>query len=269
MLHIQPRKRSKIRSFFGIKTYSFLKHFYWIKNSNKFSNGKSEVDLPYVIFSHKTPLLRLLKDVDMLYQHNKIQNLKIATKKIDGLVITPGQTFSFWKCIGSLTKRKGYLEGIELYYGKFRPGIGGGLCQLSNLLYWMFLHSPLIVTERHRHSYDVFPDIQRKLPFGSGATCYYPFMDLEVMNASDQEFQIRLKVTDESLEGEIRSRSPLDVEYEVQEKDHHFKPEFWGGYSRNNQIIRNTYKNKVLIKTETIAENRAMCMYEPFLGENK
>ena len=45
---------------------------------------------------------------------------------------------------------------------------GGGLCQLSNLIYWMTLHTPLTITERYRHSYDVFPDSNRTQPFGSG-----------------------------------------------------------------------------------------------------
>ena len=45
---------------------------------------------------------------------------------------------------------------MVLHYGSFQTGIGGGLCQLSNLIYWMTLHTPLTVTERYRHSFDVF-----------------------------------------------------------------------------------------------------------------
>ena len=63
------------------------------------------------------------------------------------------------------------MEGMILRNGRVASGVGGGLCQMTNLLYWMTLHTPLTVTERWRHGYDVFPDSNRTQPFGSGATC--------------------------------------------------------------------------------------------------
>ncbi|MDP3641159.1 MAG: VanW family protein [Alphaproteobacteria bacterium] len=71
---------------------------------------------------------------ERLWQTNKITNLKIAALQINGLLIKPGETFSFCKTVGRPTKKKGYLEGMELSRGKAQPGIGGGVCQLSNLL---------------------------------------------------------------------------------------------------------------------------------------
>ena len=50
--------------------------------------------------------------------------------------------------------------------GEVKTSIGGGICQLANLLYWMALHTPLEVIERHHHSFDPFPDSGRTLPFG-------------------------------------------------------------------------------------------------------
>ena len=44
------------------------------------------------------------------WQKNKIINLQLASKKIDGIIIKPGEEFSFWNCVGSCTKEKGYLE---------------------------------------------------------------------------------------------------------------------------------------------------------------
>ncbi len=123
----------------------------------------------------------------MWMQYNKIVNLKIAVEKLNGIILFPGETFSYWKLIGKPTRGgKGYVEGMTLFYGGFKPGIGGGLCQLSNLIYWMALHTPLVVTERHRHSYDVFPDSNRTQPFGSGATCVYNYRDLQIFNGTDQ-----------------------------------------------------------------------------------
>ncbi|MFJ8513275.1 VanW family protein [Lysinibacillus xylanilyticus] len=57
---------------------------------------------------------------------------------------------------------------FQFFIKKVKTGVGGGICQLANLLYWMALHTPLIVTERHHHSFDPFPDSGRTLPFGSG-----------------------------------------------------------------------------------------------------
>lgn len=48
-----------------------------------------------------------------------------------------------------------------LFLGRIGSDVGGGLCQLSNLIFWMTFHTPLTVTERYRHSHDVFPDANR------------------------------------------------------------------------------------------------------------
>lgn len=141
----------------------------------------------------------------MWLQHNKVENLKIASSKIDGIVIRPGDTFSYCKSIGKPTKLKGYKKGMNLYYGRFKAETGGGLCQLSNLIYWMALHTPLTVIERHRHSFDVFPDSNRTQPFGSGATCVYNYRDLQISNDTNETYQINIKIEDDYLIGEIRS----------------------------------------------------------------
>ncbi len=203
----------------------------------------------------------------MWMQENKIVNLKIAIKQLDGLVLGPGQTFSYWRQIGRPTKNKGYREGMVLHKGWVAAGVGGGLCQLSNLLYWITLFTPLTVTERWRHSYDVFPDVKRDQPFGSGATCAYPNIDLQIKNNTLQKFQLSLEVTDEYLVGKWLSDQPISFSYKIFEKDHEIKGEWFGGYSRNNKIFRsvidkNTDKE---IGEEFIAENHALMMYNPLL----
>lgn len=71
----------------------------------------------------------------MILQHNKVDNLKLVVQKINGIVIKPGETFSFCKSVGLPTKQKGYKLGMELSFGEARAGIGGGICQSSNLLH--------------------------------------------------------------------------------------------------------------------------------------
>ena len=64
----------------------------------------------------------------MIYQHNKVTNLRLAIAHLVGLLIRPGQTFSIWYLVGRPTTRKGYLPGLVLNQGKITNGIGGGLC---------------------------------------------------------------------------------------------------------------------------------------------
>jgi len=128
----------------------------------------------------------------MQLQYNKIKNLEIVVKKINGTIIQPGETFSFCKIVGLPTKKKGYKKGMELSFGKAKEGIGGGICQSSNLMYWLALHSALTVNERHHHSYDPFPDDGRVLPFASGATVFYNYLDLQITNNTTQHKLIKL-----------------------------------------------------------------------------
>lgn len=141
MLNLEPKKRSKIRVFIGKKYYSLRRRLYWMFGKINFAKEKDSKPYTHEYFSHRTPLLRQLKDVDMYLQYNKITNLKLAVPKINDIIIKPGETFSYWKLIGKPTRRKGYRDGMILLSGTFKPGIGGGLCQLSNLIYWwLFIH---------------------------------------------------------------------------------------------------------------------------------
>jgi len=129
----KPIKRSKLRLWAGRIYYTFKRYSYWYLSKTSFAKTLEDNLLPIEIFAQKTTLLRKLRDVDMWMQYNKIKNLKIATQKINGLVIESGQMFSYWRQIGKTTKRKGYVEGMILHNGTVKAGIGGGLCQLSKV----------------------------------------------------------------------------------------------------------------------------------------
>lgn len=138
----------------------------------------------------------------MQYQYNKITNLKLAASRLDGLLLRPGETFSSWRLVGKPTRRKGYQDGMVLFLGRIGYDIGGGLCQLTNLIFWMTLHTPLTVIERYRHSHHVFPDSNRTQSFGSGAACADPYRDLMIRNGTNRKFQFRVWVGTKNLEGE-------------------------------------------------------------------
>jgi vancomycin resistance protein VanW len=247
--------------------YTWKRRVVWLLGNTKFARQR-DFSLQSLVFQHQSPLLRQLKNVDMYLQHNKVTNLRLAAAKINGLVLLPGETFSFWKMVGVPSARKGYLEGLVLEGGKVTKGIGGGLCQMGNLLYWMALHSPLTVTERWRHSYDVFPDEARTLPFGSGATLAYNYIDLQLRNDTQQAFQLKVWVTETHLEGAIFSEAAIAERYEVLEREHVIRHELNGSYSRHNRIARQVFSvtSGELLREEWVAENHALMMYQPFLS---
>lgn len=264
--HLKPIYRSKIRANFGRKYYTYRRYIEWFIHHRKFAKQNSKINFDFCIIKHQTPLYRPLKNVDMWLQHNKVNNLKIAIRQIDGIIIKPGETFSYWKLIGNPTASKGYKDGMVLHYGSFKAGVGGGLCQLSNLIYWLTLHTPLTVTERHRHSFDVFPDANRTQPFGSGATCVYNYRDLRILNDTDEDYQIRLFIENDYLVGTILSSKPQYFKYNIYEKNHKFTLQFWGAYVRHNEIrrvVKNMNNDKII--DEHVCENHALMMYEPLL----
>ncbi|KGP75889.1 vancomycin resistance protein [Desulfosporosinus sp. Tol-M] len=265
----RPVNRSELRMFLGRHYFTWRRYLQWIfVRSTRYAGNLQTSQLPYNVAEHRTPLYRRLRNVDMWLQKNKVTNLKLATAKINGLVLEPGETFSFWRLVGKPTKAKGFSEGIILTNGSFVPGVGGGLCQLSNLIYWMALHTPLKVTERWRHTHDVFPDANRTQPFGSGATVVHNYIDLQIKNETPYRYQLLVSVGDSDLEGEWRCEQPSPQKYEVYESEHLITQEWWGGYMRHNIIRRKVFDpGNNQIGDDFITENHAIMMYEPMLTE--
>ena len=230
----------------------------------RFCKGKSNEALPIVIYRHKSLILRRLGNVDMRLQENKAVNLSLAAPHIDGVRIRPGETFSLWRLVGRTSARKGYREGLMLRQGVPSSGIGGGLCQLSNLIHWLVLHSPLEISERHHHDgFDLFPDFGRQVPFGVGTSISYNYLDYRFRNTTDQTFQLLVKVNGEYLCGELRAEHPLEVKYHIQTKDEHFTQEGEAWY-REGEVWRTCIDKAMgrLVSEELLQRNHARVMYE-------
>lgn len=233
-------------------------------SKTRFCAKKSSRNLPIVIYKHSSLIRRKLGNVDMKLQNNKAVNLSIACPKINGVIINPGETFSFWKLVGKTTSSKGYKEGLTIQNGKTAKGIGGGLCQFTNLIHWMVLHSPLSITEHHHHDgVDLFPDYNRQIPFGTGTSVSYNYLDYRITNNTDVPYQIIAYVTDTHLCGELRSVKPLDLSWHIHTENEHFVKQGDDTY-RKGKVIRNTV-DKIsgnTIKSECIRENNAKVMYD-------
>ncbi|MEC0370569.1 VanW family protein [Paenibacillus chibensis] len=228
-----------------------------------FATQRSESPLPQVMKRHQSLLRRKLGSSDPRLQENKITNLGIAISRMNGVIIQPGETFSYWKLVGKPSKRKGYIEGLQLSRGEVRTGIGGGLCQLANLLYWLALHSPLEVAERHHHSFDPFPDDHRVLPFGSGASVFYNYVDLRFHNSTSQPFQFNLWLTDEHLKGTLNCGEEWPYAYHMEERNHQFHVKDGKNY-RENEIWRRVVDKKtgLTIMEELLVHNYSEVKYE-------
>lgn len=239
----------------------------WLPLRRSLAHERIAEPLPHVVASHHTPLIRVLAGIDPILQRNKVVNLRLAVDRLDGVLLKPGQTLSFWRLVGPPRARRGFVDGLVLDHGHVSVGIGGGLCQLTNLIFWMTLHTPLEVRERWRHSYDVFPDSNRSQPFGSGATCAWPSLDLQIANPTATTFRLGLAVGESDLVGEWTCETSPQVVYVIEERNHRFTHEGPGAYFRHNELWR--LERSICdgsVVERMIAENHALVMYEPFLG---
>ena len=257
-------QRHPIFYFLSIWEKRIKRSIKWRFDKKSYTSESSSEKLDVRVKKHQSRLLRKLGDTEMWMQENKVYNLKIATGKINGVLIKPGETFSFCKTVGLPTKRKGYKLGMEISLGKAQPGIGGGICQCANLLHWLALHSPLTINERHHHSLDPFPDDGRVLPWASGAAVFYNYVDFQLTNNTENTFQLVLWLTDECLEGELLVDNELPYSYRVIEKNHAFlkKEE---QYFRTNEIWQRKIDKRTgnTESTSLIAKNYGKVMYEP------
>ena len=261
----RPFPRSNVRQMLGREVYIAKRKINWVLSGQSFAGRSDSLITSYKKFKHQSLILRPLRGVDLQLQHNKRKNLELAAARMDQVVIYPGETFSVWKLVGRPTKRKGYLDGLVLTQGTITKGPGGGLCQLGNLLFWIAGHSPLTITERWRHGFDVFPDVNRSIPFGAGATLAYNYVDLQLTNNTPYCFRIHLWVDETHLHGELLCDTNYSSTYILEERNHQIKQQVWGGYSRHNQIIQIQKNGDGSSSEKLLVENHALMMYEPLL----
>ena len=232
-------------------------------SNTKFAKIKNDVDLDFLIKAHTSLLNRKLLGVDERLQLNKIRNIEIACKAISGLVIKPGETFSFWKLIGRPSRSRGFKEGLVIKKDSLSSGYGGGLCQMANMIHWLVLHTPLDVIELHHHSDALFPDYQRRVPFGTGTSVSYNAVDYRFKNNTDTNIQLLVWIDDGYLCGEIRSDKQFDCKYKIIEEDSQYKEEN-GIFYRCSKVFKLTIdkKDSTVIKKELVLDNHSKVMYD-------
>lgn len=122
---------------------------------------------------------------------NRTNNVKLSCQAIDGLILQPGQVFSFNVTSGPRTQERGYQVAPIFVGKKVVPGRGGGVCQTSSTLYNSVLEAGLEVVERHPHSLPV-----AYVAAGRDATVSWGGADLKFRNNLDVPIKILARVWD-------------------------------------------------------------------------
>ena len=248
----------------SVRKEILLRHLKDLLSRESFARVRDpDAPLPNVVKAHASVLLRRLHGVDMRLQENKITNLRLAAEKLNGLVVAPGETFSFWRTVGPADRKYGYKTGLVISKNGFIEDWGGGLCQMANMIHWLVLNSPLTVTELHHHSDALFPDERRRVPFGTGTSVCYNNVDYRFKNETDQRVGIFVWLTEEELCGELRSERPYPFRYRLTEENHHFRRE-GEKYYRISQVYRTVSDREsgAVLRRELILDNHSEVMYD-------
>ena len=275
------KRSKKYNHRFGAKNTLFCERgpvHYWIsekkeitkrhiKNAasrRKFCNNISGLELPNVVYSVSNSLIKKGPGIDPESQINKATNIMIACSKINGLILEPGEEFSFWDTVGKTNKRNGFKAGRVIKGNDLTIGIGGGLCNLANSLHLVILHSPIKVTEVHYHSDALAADPGGvRVPFSAGTSVSYNYIDFRFRNNTHQKIQLLAWVRDEKLYVELRSERPFKRLYKIDEEDHHFAKED-DKYYRVSKIYKVTYDRdtKKELKRILIRDNHSQVMFD-------
>lgn len=250
----------------SLRKERLLRHTKDLVSRQRFTSARQAEPLPALVKGHCSVIHRKLAGVDPALQEGKAQNLMLAAAKVNGLIIAPGETFSFWRTVGNATRRKGYREGLTISGGKLGRGIGGGLCQLANLIHWLVLNSPLTVTELHHHSDALFPDERRTVPFGTGTSVFYNNVDYRFRNDTDQPVQLLIWLREDELCGELRSLQPFPCRYRLVEENSHYA-RLEDGYYRLSQVYKLTIDRATgtVLRRDLILDNRSRVLFDPAL----
>lgn len=201
------------------------KLFFYAKmrfDRNRYAKTKAPELLPFCIYETKSKLLNENTGFDMKYQENKVFNLRLAAEPVNKLLIRPQETFSFYRCVRYAEKNERYRDGLCVVNDELVTVPGGGLCHLSNLLFWLFLHTPLTIVERHPHQIKDFPSPDEDEPDGVDATVSEGWLDLKVKNNTGCTFQIEISIDGPYIYGRIFVDRAIGHRYEVINRDKRF-----------------------------------------------
>ncbi len=247
----------------SVKKEILRRHTKNIKSGAKFAEKKEFSPLANLVSEHNSYMIKKGPGIDPVLQRNKVINIDLASSKINGILIPPGEEFSFWHTVGKVSKKNGYKDGRVIINQKILAGIGGGLCNLANTLHLLILHSPLTVTEFHSHSDALAPDEGERVPFSAGTSVEYNYVDYRFRNDTEQTMQLLFRCEDDILYAQLRSEHEIPCRYELSEEGHHFEKQ-GEKYYRISKIYKNTFDKQTneLINKELVLDNHSEVMFD-------
>lgn len=164
--------------------------------------GERRVDIPLILqnkefdtFANPLGIKDLLGVGSSIYKGSpdyRDHNIAVGAAKLDGMIVRPGETFSFNERIGAFTKAEGWVEGSVIVEDRTEQGIGGGICQVSTTLFRAALAAGLPIEERWPHLYRVRYYEMGGSHIGYDSTIFSPGIDLKFKN--DFETPVMLRV---------------------------------------------------------------------------
>ena len=153
---------------------------------------------------------------------NKVHNLQRAAHQLEQVIVHPGEVISFWKIIGDPSVKRGYKTGRNIVNGTLQEAVGGGLCQLSGIVYHTALLAGLPVLERYNHTVDIYKEEDRFTPLGADATVVYGYKDLRFQNNRSVPIQLSFAFEEEAITCGIKiaeELQPQELQFERIEGD--------------------------------------------------
>lgn len=139
---------------------------------------------------------------------NKIFNLSLASKKISEYCIMPNEIFSFWKIIGNPNYE--FKKGRTLLNDQIKEEVGGGICQVSGIVYNISLIAGLHILERHNHSVDIYTEETRFAPLGFDATVVFGYKDLRIKNNFAFPIKFEIEVYENQIKVDLLSTQKIE-----------------------------------------------------------
>ena len=223
---------------------------------------------PILVHTHSNGVIKHGPGIDPQLQQGKAHNIRLACSKIDGLIIHPGETFSFWHTVGKTSRQRGFRPGRVIVNGQLTSGEGGGLCNLANTITLLVLHSPLTITELHHHSDALAPDPDGQYePYRAGTSVNYNYIDLRFRNDTGQPVQLLTRCMNNILQAELRTNKPFPHTYRLTAEDHHYQRLSDGSLFRHALIYRETLDsdNGQIINRQLLRRNHSRVLYDPAL----
>lgn len=225
----------------ALKKQIITRHIKNFLGKEKWAHTFEQEKLPVLVASHHSNMIKRGPGIDPQLQLNKADNIRLACSKMNGLIINPGEAFSFWKYVGKTSKKNGFSEGRIIANGKLIAGVGGGLCNLANTINLTVLHSPMTITELHHHSDALAPDPDgKRVPYSAGTSVNYNFVDYRFCNNTSQPVQLCTWCDGDTLKTELRTTEQFPNTYSIVEEGHHFHKEDNGKYYRVSKIYIDT-----------------------------